>query len=45
MGKSCVRFKTLDDLPLDIIGSVIAAVPMRKYVELYGRSRAGRTRT
>ena len=24
MGKSCVRFKSLDDLPLDVIGAVIA---------------------
>src|SRR5215218_1778298 len=26
MGKSCVRFKSLDDLPLDVIGKAIAAV-------------------
>jgi hypothetical protein len=32
MGKSCVRFKKLDDLPLDLIGKVIARVPVDKYV-------------
>ena len=27
MGKSCLRFKRLDDLPLDVIGRTIAATP------------------
>ena len=39
MGKSCVRFKTLDDLPLDIIGETIAAVPVDEYIAIYERSR------
>lgn len=32
MGKSCVRFKKLDDLVLDAIGNAIARVPAKKYV-------------
>jgi hypothetical protein len=32
MGKACVRFKTVDDLPLDVIGQVIARVPVRAYL-------------
>ena len=32
MGKSCIRFHTADDLPLDVIGKVIAATPMKAYV-------------
>jgi hypothetical protein len=32
MGKACVRFKTLDDLPLDVIGQLIARVPVKAYV-------------
>ena len=32
MGKSCVRFKSLDDVPLDVIGKVIARVPVKKYI-------------
>jgi hypothetical protein len=32
MGKSCVRFKKLDDLPLDVIGKMVAATPMKDYV-------------
>jgi len=34
MGKACLRFKKLDDLPLDVIGEIAAAVPMKKYVEI-----------
>lgn len=48
MGKSCIRFKTVDDLPLDLIGEVIAKVPLDEWVERYRQSRqkpaAGRKR-
>jgi hypothetical protein len=39
MGKSCVRFKTLDDLPLDVIGEAVSRVPMETWVSLYEQSR------
>jgi hypothetical protein len=39
MGKSCVRFRKLDDLPLDLIGKTVASVPMEKYVAAYKKSR------
>jgi len=32
MGKSCVRFKKIEQLPLDVIGQVIARVPVDKYI-------------
>jgi hypothetical protein len=32
MGKSCLRFKSLDDLPLDVIGDVIAAIPVDRMI-------------
>jgi len=32
-GKSCVRFRALDDLPLDLIGEAIAAFPVHTFVE------------
>jgi uncharacterized protein YdhG (YjbR/CyaY superfamily) len=35
MGKSCIRFKKLEDLPLDVIGKYIAATPPEKYIELF----------
>ena len=40
MGKSCLHFKTLDDLPLDVVGAVIASTPMERYIEIYRASRA-----
>jgi hypothetical protein len=39
MGKSCVRFRKLDDLPLDVIGQVIARTPPDKYIAYYEASR------
>lgn len=35
MGKSCIRFKKVDDLALDVIGETIKRVPAKKYIELY----------
>jgi len=32
MGKSCVRFKKPDDLPLDVIAQVISRVPAKAYI-------------
>jgi len=32
MGKSCVRFKKLEDLPLEVIGQVIARTPVKNYL-------------
>ena len=39
MGKSCVRFKKLDELPLDLIGQVIARTPMTEFTSIYKASR------
>ena len=39
MGKSCVRFKTADDLPLDVIGKTIAATPVKVFIAKYERAR------
>lgn len=39
MGKSCLHFKSLDDLPLDVVGEVIASTPMEKYVAHYREAR------
>ena len=42
VGASCVRFRTLDDLPLDLIGRTIAAVDASQFIADYeaGRARA-----
>ena len=33
-GKSCIRFKKVDDLPLKLIGETIASMSVRKFIEL-----------
>jgi hypothetical protein len=47
MGKSCVRFRSLEDLPLEGIGRLIASCPPEAFIAAYeaGRAGAGRTRT
>lgn len=40
MGKSCVRFRSLDDLPLEVIGDSIAGVTPEKYLASYAMARA-----
>lgn len=43
MGKSCIRFRSIDDLPLRVIGDVIAAVPMRRYIATAEATRTKRS--
>ncbi len=40
MGRSCVRFKRLDDLPLEVIGQAIARTPVDEFLARYEASRA-----
>jgi hypothetical protein len=35
MGKSCIRFKRVDDLALDLIAEAIRATPVDKHIEFY----------
>jgi uncharacterized protein YdhG (YjbR/CyaY superfamily) len=42
MGKACIRFKSLDDLPLDVIAEVAGAVPLKDFVAAAKQVRAGR---
>lgn len=35
MGKSCMRFKKLEDVPLKVIGDAVKRVPMKKYIKQY----------
>lgn len=39
MGKSCVRFRKLDDLPLDTIGKVVASMTPEAYIKIYEKGR------
>jgi len=40
MGKGCVRFNKLDDLPLDVVGRTIARVPVQEHIATYQAARA-----
>ncbi|MEZ0264307.1 MAG: DUF1801 domain-containing protein [Phycisphaerae bacterium] len=34
-GKSCIRFRTVDDLALDVIAEAVRDMPVKKWVETY----------
>jgi hypothetical protein len=40
LGKSCVRFKKLEDLALDVIGQSVKRIPAKAYVKRYQEIRA-----
>jgi len=42
MGKACVHFRKLDDLPLDLVGETIRRCTVEKYIERYERARGSR---
>ena len=39
MGKSCVRFKELEDMPLELIGETVRRCSVEKFIERYERTR------
>jgi len=42
VGKSCVRFKTIEDLPLDVIGKAIATFDVDHFIKETERARSHR---
>jgi uncharacterized protein YdhG (YjbR/CyaY superfamily) len=40
MGKGCVRFKSLDDLALDVVGRTVARVSVEEHMANYQAARA-----
>lgn len=38
-GKSCVRFKSIDDLPLDVIGAAVRIATPEQFITVYQESR------
>ena len=44
MGKSCVRFEKVEDLPLDVVAEVVGRTPMEDWIRIYRESRATRRR-
>ncbi len=41
MGKSCVRFKKIDDVALDVIGETISKMTVENFIARYEEVRAG----
>lgn len=41
MGKSCLRFKSLDGLLSDEVGTIIASTSVEQYIAMYEASRKG----
>jgi uncharacterized protein YdhG (YjbR/CyaY superfamily) len=41
MGQGCLRFKKLEDLPLDVVEKTLARLPVKKYVAGYQAVREG----
>jgi hypothetical protein len=39
MGKSCLRFKKLDDLPFDVLAENIASLTPDEFIQLYERAK------
>ncbi|MBT8397038.1 MAG: DUF1801 domain-containing protein [Gemmatimonadetes bacterium] len=39
MGKSCIRFRKLENLPLDVIGKVAGAHSVEEFIETYEKAR------
>ncbi|HET7790710.1 MAG TPA: DUF1801 domain-containing protein [Gemmatimonadales bacterium] len=39
LGKACIRFQAAEDLALDVIGEVVASVPVARWIEIAERSR------
>ena len=42
MGKSCLRFKRIEDLPLDVIAEVIARTPAEALMRAHDAAHAGK---
>jgi hypothetical protein len=42
MGKSCVRFKKLEDVPLKVVGQAMKRVTVKKFIDFYEHATKGR---
>lgn len=39
VGKACIHFKTADDLALDVIGQIVASIPLDRWVQIAQAAR------
>ena len=40
IGKSCVRFRDVADLPLDLVGQAVRRIPAEDFIRMYEESRS-----
>ncbi len=40
MGKTCIRFRRVDDLALDVIGDTLSATPVDRLIAIYEAARS-----
>jgi hypothetical protein len=41
MGKACIRFKKIEDVPLDVVGNAIKRATLKQFLEFYESAVAG----
>jgi hypothetical protein len=41
MGKSCIRFKKMDDIPYDLIAELLTKISVEKWIEIYENALKG----
>lgn len=44
MGKSCIRFRNIEDVPLEVVGNAIRRMPAKKFIEIYERNKPAATK-
>lgn len=42
MGKGCIRFKKIEDVPLDVVGEAVRRIPLKRFLEFYESATEGR---
>lgn len=42
MGKSCVRFKKIEDIPLDVVADAVARAPVKEFLAVYEGAVTGK---
>ncbi|MEM9415692.1 MAG: DUF1801 domain-containing protein [Planctomycetota bacterium] len=44
MGKSCIRFKKIEDVPLDVVAELFTKVDVKQYIQMYEDAYVNRSR-
>jgi hypothetical protein len=44
MGKSCIRFRKMEDIPFEVIGKAVSLTPVKKLIEQYKKAHGVHSR-